>query len=339
MRDRVKNMSFRRRLSRTLAIRIAGAVVFTAGLALMGIGTISSPVTGGNFKGVVTTVQTIVSISENCTNGTTTGTLTVLNPVAGDTVTLEVYAHSIVTGDWVATGATDIITMVANQTTYSYSISNIPSQYLDTSVYNTLRVQVYSTTGTFAGTTTKGVSYVCGTATTTTSTALTTSSKTLTTTTTSTATTTAPGSSTTSTATTGTTVTTTKTTTSTSPGSTTTVTVTSPTTSTVTSSGTTTTTVRSTTTSPLTTTVTQTTTVTAPASSASSSSSSTSSATPGSSTTPSTTTTASHALGISTTTPVTGSGSDWEFGVGIALLTAGGGLVAGAGRIARRKKH
>jgi hypothetical protein len=235
------NFSFRRHLSRVVATRIAGAAVGIAGISLMGVGTVASP-TVLQFASVDSTVsignlpllsssQTIVSISENCSSGVTTGTLTVNNPVAGDTVTLGVYAHQDPNGDglWHYTGSSTTITMVSGQTTYPFTISSVPAAYSDGPVsgepgndskdadkngddYNSWRVQVKTASGTFAGRTTKSGSYDCSAAGTTTTSSTTASSSTSTTsshTTTSTTTTTpgttstsggTPGSSTTATA-------------------------------------------------------------------------------------------------------------------------------------------
>lgn len=139
-----------------------------------------------------------------------------------------------------------------------------------------------------------------------------------------------------------TTVSKTTTTTVTAPGTTVTVTTTVPTTNTVTttvtSNHTATTTVTAPTTVTVKTTATNTTTatgtvtatttktVTTGTGAASTSSSSTSSSTPTS------------GVQAATTTPSTGSGSDIAFGTGLVLLVTGGGLIAGAARITRRKK-
>jgi hypothetical protein len=131
----------------------------------------------------------------------------------------------------------------------------------------------------------------------------------------------------------------TTTTTVTAPGTTVTATTTVPTTQTVTTvttsnhTATTTITVPATVTAPTTVTNTATATTTKTvtggtgASSTSPSSSSSSSRTP------------TAGVQAATTTPSTGGGSDIEFGAGLVLLVAGGGLIAGANRITRRKKN
>ena len=134
-----------------------------------------------------------------------------------------------------------------------------------------------------------------------------------------------------------TTVNTTVTTTTTAPGTTVTVTTTLPTTVTVTTVTTNNHTATTTVTAPttvtagttLTNTATATTTKTVTAGSASS---------PASSTSSSSSSTPTSGVAAATTTPSTGSGSDIAFGTGLALLVAGGGLIAGATRITRRKK-
>src|SRR5579859_3105625 len=224
------NFSFRRHLSRVVATRIAGAAVGIAGISLMGFGTVASP-TVLQFASVDSTIgignlpllsssQTIVSISENCSSGVTTGTLTVNNPVAGDTVTLGVYAHQDPNGDgvWHYTGGSTTITMMSGQTTYPFTISSVPAAYSDGPVsgepgndskdadgngddYNSWRVQVTNHSGTFAGLTTKSLSYKCSAAGTTTTSSTTASSSTSTTSsrTTTSTTSSSPGSSTTTT--------------------------------------------------------------------------------------------------------------------------------------------
>lgn len=294
------NVSFRKHLSRIVATRVAGAAVGTAGIALMGFGTIASPTVSGGFQfaptadttttsdsapltAATTTTsstssgqQTIASISESCASAVTTGTLVVNGAVSGDSVTLEVFAKNEQTANWVATGATDTIQMVTGTTNYSYSISGVPAQYSDGTVsgdagndpddngdqtddYNSWRVQVSNTSGTFAGTATKSASFTCSAPGTTTSSSKTTSSST----TTSSRTTTSITSST--------------------PGS------------------------------------------------------STTTATPGTSTT-SRTTSASGAgvAGVSTSTPSTG--ASIAFGVGLGLLVIGGGLLFGVRPLLRRRK-
>lgn len=141
------------------------------------------------------------------------------------------------------------------------------------------------------------------------------------------------------------TVTTTKTntatTTVTASGTTVTVTTTVPTTATaattVTSNHTATTTVTAPTTvtagTTITNTGTATTTKTVTTGSAASPASSTTSSSSSSSSTP------TSGVAAATTTPSTGAGSDLAFGTGLALLVAGGGLIAGATRITRRKRN
>jgi hypothetical protein len=50
---------WRERLTKTLAVRLAGVALLVGGLALLGFGTLASPtITGGHFKNVATTVAT-----------------------------------------------------------------------------------------------------------------------------------------------------------------------------------------------------------------------------------------------------------------------------------------
>jgi hypothetical protein len=151
-------------LHRRSVARIAGAAVAAAGLAFIGLGTAGvGTITSVVGHATATSTETIVSITESCSGGVTTGVLTVDNAVAGDTVTLEVYAHSPGSGLWVPTGSTETITMVADQSTYDFSLT-VGTPYVPnsgTDLYNALRVQVLSTTGTFDGTTTKSDSYEC----------------------------------------------------------------------------------------------------------------------------------------------------------------------------------
>ena len=169
-----------------LGVRLAGAAVAAGGLALMGFGTIGSPLSAGALASP-TTSQAITSISVSCSSLVTTGTLSVSGAVTTDKVTLEVFAHNPGDGTWTATGATTTITMAAGMSDYSYSISGVPASFADGTVtgddgndsldpdssgddFNAWRVQVSSTVGTFDGTTTKSDSYECpGTTTSTTS--------------------------------------------------------------------------------------------------------------------------------------------------------------------------
>ena len=360
-----------RRATSAFAARLAGSVVGVAGITLMGAGTFGSPAgvlaDGGEGGG-----QSITGISESCAQAVTTGFLTVSNPVAGDTVTLQVYAHKPGSGTYDPTGATETITMVSGQTSYSYTISGVPASFSDGTVsgsdsddsapgdtpaddYNTWRVQVDSTTGSFSGdTTTKTVSYDC------TGAAITTTSSTTTTQSTSSATT-----STTSHKTTtvtdpctmheddqdGTTCTTTSShsTTSTDDDTTSTASHTTSATSSTSSSTPTTTSSSSTnsssstTSGSLTTTSTESNTSSTSKSTSSESSTSNTSNASGATTTLSSVSSTSDAnpstgvLGASTTAPSTG--ADIEFGFGIALLLGGAGVMIGATRINRNKRQ
>lgn len=141
-----------------------------------------------------------------------------------------------------------------------------------------------------------------------------------------------------------TTVSKTATTTVTLPGTTVTVTATVPTTNTVTTTVTSNHTATTTVTAPTTvtekTTATNTTTATATATATTTKTVTTGSASsPASSTTSSSSSsTPTSGTQAATTTPSTGSGSDIAFGTGLVLLVTGGGLIAGATRITRRKK-
>jgi len=138
------------------------------------------------------------------------------------------------------------------------------------------------------------------------------------------------------------TVTTTKTntaaTTVTAPGTTVTVTTTVPTTATATTTVTSNHTATTSVTAP--TTVTVGTTVTNSATATTTKTVTTGSAgSPTSSTSSSSSSTPTSHVQAATTTPGTGAGSDLEFGTGLVLLVAGGGLIAGATRITRRKRN
>lgn len=144
----------------------------------------------------------------------------------------------------------------------------------------------------------------------------------------------------TATSTVTTTVNTTVTKTTTAPGTTVTTTVTVPTTATATTTVTSNHTATTTVTAP--TTVTAGTTVTSSATATTTKTVTTGSAgSPTSSTSSSSSTSKTPTSGVAaaTTTPSTGSGSDVAFGSGLVLLVAGGGLIAGATRITRRKKN
>lgn len=359
-----------RRATSAFAARLAGSVVGVAGITLMGAGTFGSPAgvlaDGGEGGG-----QSITGISESCAQAVTTGFLTVSNPVAGDTVTLQVYAHKPGSGTYDPTGATETITMVSGQTSYSYTISGVPASFSDGTVsgsdsddsapgdtpaddYNTWRVQVDSTTGSFSGDTTmKTVSYDCtGATTTTTSSTTTQSTSSATTSTTSHKTTTVTDPCTMheddqdgTTCTTTSSHSTTSTdddTTSTASHTTSATSSTSSSTPTTTSSSSTNSS-SSTTSGSLTTTSTESNTSSTSKSTSSESSTSNTSNASGATTTLSSVSSTSDAnpstgvLGASTTAPSTG--ADIEFGFGIALLLGGAGVMIGATRINRNKRQ
>ena len=145
---------------------------------------------------------------------------------------------------------------------------------------------------------------------------------------------------TTATTTATTTVNTTVTKTTTAPGTTVATTVTAPTTVTNTATTTVTSNHTATTTVTAPTTVTAHTTVTSSATATTTKTVTTGSAgSPTSSTSSSSSSTPTSGVQAATTTPSTGSGSDIAFGTGLVLLVAGGGLIAGATRITRRKKN
>ena len=198
------NLSFRKRLSRLVATRIAGAAVGTAGIALMGIGTVGSPVaSGGGAQLMSVTLTSVSGISVSCTDhsgtNTATGSVTVTNPQDGETLKLQVFYHTPGSSVFVPIlGAFETLNISASTTSYSYSISFAP-------VFgaNTYRVQIVDATPQSSWNTdslnTKSDSFSCGVATTTTTTTTKTTTPTTTTTTT---TTNSAGSSTSSTTTT-----------------------------------------------------------------------------------------------------------------------------------------
>lgn len=353
-----------RRLSSTIGVRLAGAALCTAGLAFIGFGTIGAPATKGlNLTSTPTcsTGTECIKASQVPTTGDTTGCTDIGNLV-GTLDSTDSYWHFVVPAqqNWVFTGTTGSFTValtggsVESITFVQPTTGGFMGVVVVTDGGATLTNAFVSDSGTtesaeLEGTGPEGDDFVLSStcASSLTVTTSSTTSTVTTTTTTPTTTTTATTSTKSTTATVSTTVTTptttTKTTTETTSvpftttvttGTTSTETTTVPTTvtTTTTSTGSTTKTVTNSTTltvpttltAPTTVTTTKSVTVTAPASSLSSSSS-TSSSTP---------TAAVHAA----TTPSTGSGSDLEFGVGLVLLVGGGGLIAGATRITRRKK-
>jgi hypothetical protein len=104
---------------------------------------------------------TITTITVSCdTTGKACGVLTVNNPVGGETVTLVLTAHQTGSAVFTSTGVTTTITLVDGQTEYPFCIT-VPTQYLDTSVYNTLRIEVQSASAGIQGTDTKTLSFTC----------------------------------------------------------------------------------------------------------------------------------------------------------------------------------
>lgn len=190
--------------ARRITVRLTGAAIATGGLALLGLGTMGSPVvTGGGAQLVATTLSSVTGISVSCTAGGAAGTVTVSSPQNGETLTLQVFSHTPGDANFVPiAGATEVIDISAGTTTYSYSIAFAP-----VAGANTYRVEIVGATpvgswdSSASGspdTNTKSASFSCGAASTTTTSSTSTTSSTPETSTTSTTTST-PGSSTTST--------------------------------------------------------------------------------------------------------------------------------------------
>ena len=103
----------------------------------------------------------ITSITASCTGqGNADGVLTVSGAMTGQTVTLVLTAHKPSESTFTSTGVTKTIALIDGQSTYSFSLA-IPTMYQDSSVYNTLRIEVAASTLT-DGNTTKSVSFSCG---------------------------------------------------------------------------------------------------------------------------------------------------------------------------------
>ena len=131
--------------ARRFTVRLTGAAIATGGLALLGLGTVGSPVvSGGGAQLVSDTTTSVTGITVNpCTGGTATGTVTVSNPMNGETLTLEVTYHTPGSSTFVPTGGTETIDIVAGTTTYDYSIS-----FTGVSGANTYRVEIVGATPT-----------------------------------------------------------------------------------------------------------------------------------------------------------------------------------------------
>lgn len=319
--NRLPRRVFAGRVLSALQVRLAGAALFTAGLAFIGFGTLGSPM----FKSNIALTASTCAANTECvhatqvpTSGDSTGCSDIASLLGTALDPTDSYWHFVIPAsqgfafngtNFTATfsgGSTESTTFVqgSNGSFMGVVVEADGGATLQNAVVTEAGITGETTEaeGTGAENSDAGgdfqLSSTCATPATSTTSSSTTSTP-GTTTQTTTRTTTAPGS----------TVTTTSTTTSTtSTGSTQKTTVTDSTTVTV----------------PTTTTVTGGT----PGSSTSSGSSSSSS-------TSSPTTTSAGVLPATTTTP--GTGADVEFGAGLLLLVAGGGLVAFASRIARRK--
>jgi len=101
-----------------------------------------------------------ITVNGDCFDYDVSGTLK-LDASQTGTITLEVFAHSPGSGNWVATGAEVTVDTKSSQLSYPYQIVGIPTAYFNTSKYNSMRIQIVGTTpkGSWAGTTTKSFSY------------------------------------------------------------------------------------------------------------------------------------------------------------------------------------
>jgi hypothetical protein len=88
-------------------------------------------------------VETI-TVPGDCFYYTTSGNVTVDNAPQASTVTLEVYAYDGATGKWVATGATESVSVPKGTSTDAYTIT-IPTEYF-ASPYTQMRVEAISAT-------------------------------------------------------------------------------------------------------------------------------------------------------------------------------------------------
>jgi len=147
---------------------VAAAALLVAAIAFAtayrGAQASPGPAASASIANAQASTVTITNITSTCAESQLCGTLSVTDPVEGATVELKVFANpkdGSCQAFCVDTGASTVVTLHAGQTDYNFCIP-VAAEFNDPNVYNSLRVEVGSTSGAdFTGTTTKGPSVHC----------------------------------------------------------------------------------------------------------------------------------------------------------------------------------